>query len=72
MRTNFGIQLSRQEMKNITGGKYAYQIACTCTGSTHTGDSTICGFDTFQGGLNCGKAALDYCGGTASCVAGDY
>jgi hypothetical protein len=67
MKTNLGTHLSRNEMKNVMGGKTAGNLVCTCGDTTNT---TVCGFTTLQGGLNCLAAASQYCsthGGAANC-----
>lgn len=56
MKTNFGTQLSRNEMKEVIGGKGS--LICTCGNSMET---TVCGFSTLKGSLNCGLAASSYC-----------
>lgn len=74
MFQNFGIPLSRSEMKNVTGG-HKYQIACICSGGSHSGDATICGSDTFGGMVNCTIESGSYCsegGGAANCDIGNY
>ena len=68
MKTNFGTTLSRNEMKNIQGGKMDGVLICTCGSTTNT---TVCAFSTVTGSLNCLVAATNYCadnGGTANCT----
>jgi hypothetical protein len=67
MKTNFGTTLSRNEMKNIQGGKIDGVLICTCGSTTNT---TVCAFSTITGGKNCLIAASDYCannGGAPTC-----
>ena len=71
MKTNLGTSLTRSEMKNLQGGKYLDQMACICTGTTHHGDATICGFNTLQGAINCTNMSLEYCGRAMNCSVGD-
>ena len=71
MKTNFGIQLSRNEMKHVVGG-YKWQVACVCSGGSHPGDAIICGSNTLGGAINCGAKNVSYCsegGGSANCTA---
>lgn len=70
MKTNFGSQLSRSEMKNVMGGKQQL-LVCTCGNTTNT---TVCGFSTLTGLANCIGAAAQYCasnGGAATCGSGE-
>jgi hypothetical protein len=72
MKTNFGTQLSRDEMKNVVGG-YKWQIVCICSGGNHSGDAIICGANTTTGAMNCTLQITSYCfegGGHADCNEG--
>jgi len=67
MKTNYGTTLSRNEMKNIQGGKLDGVLICTCGSTTNT---TVCAFNTLDGAGNCLVAATKYCadnGGHATC-----
>jgi hypothetical protein len=56
--------LSREEMKNVMGGKD--QIVCVCTGSTNYGAAYFCVGNL----INCGISAAQYCGLNMTCDGG--
>ena len=58
MKQNFGIPLSRNEMKAISGGLKG-QLICTCGNTMIT---TACAFNSFSQSLNCWHMAIQYCG----------